>query len=144
LVLLGALYLRAGRRDDALFAFQRGLTLAPQLRQWAADAKLSPEFREAIGVALAELRKKFASFTEHCLEHVRARYLGENLSRLEDGIKGLGGAHAAANLMVLGGAQHYSISPACQSNRGSNEVILTGRNVLSRQRRLFRKNCRQC
>ena len=98
LVLLSALYLRAGRRDDALFAIQRGLTLAPQLWQWAADAKLSPEFREAIGVALAELRKKFASFTEHCLEHVRARYPGENLSRLEDGIKGLGGASRSGEL----------------------------------------------
>jgi aspartate beta-hydroxylase len=96
LLRLGVLYLRTRRRNDALVAFQRALTLAPQLRQWPSDSNLSAEFREVIGIALGELREKFVSFTDDCLRQVQARYPGDDLSRLEAGLRNLGSAKSRA------------------------------------------------
>ena len=91
MIRLGTLYVQCQRRDDALMLFQRALVVAPQLRRWAKDANVPSEFRDGIGVALRELAGKFASFLDECLQTVRANHPGEDLSRLEAGLRTLGG-----------------------------------------------------
>ncbi len=91
LLKLGVLYLRTGNRENALAAFQRAVVIAPQMRHWLSDPKLPGDLRKAIGIALGALQQKFAAFAEQCLEHLHEHYPGEDLSRLEAGIRELCG-----------------------------------------------------